>query len=165
VPSVRSITDLWPLLLLLAILLLPFDIGVRRVAVGRTDIARAIEEARRRLGILPRPQPAHAGPGTPELAALFEAKSRVRDRARPPQPPVLGRRPDAEATEPEAAVPWAQDLQLRGRAGRETGTPAAFLGAPAPLNSNAPQTAPPDAPSEGEESLATRLRRAREQRQ
>src|SRR5438552_11217447 len=75
--SVESKSELWPLLLLLAILLLPLDVGVRRVAVSRRDAARALEELRKRMGWLPRPVPALSGASTSDMAALFEAKART----------------------------------------------------------------------------------------
>src|SRR5205823_1686331 len=79
--AAKSSTPTWPLLLLLAILLLPFDIGVRRVSIYRGDVTRAIESARRRLGLLPKPAPAMPGASTPEIAALFGAKRRTTARA------------------------------------------------------------------------------------
>jgi Mg-chelatase subunit ChlD len=163
---VRSSTPLWPLLLTLAILLLPFDVGVRRVALYRADLARAAAELRRRLGIGQRPATAAAGASTPGLAALFGAKERIRERAGPgegwrgdprttsagsPQEPRLGERGGA------SPVPEARELQLTGRAGRDTQS--------APPSGAAPGEKPPEAGPEDAGSLAAKLRKAREQRQ
>ncbi|MEO8288437.1 MAG: VWA domain-containing protein [Chloroflexota bacterium] len=149
--AVKSTSDLWPLLLLLAILLLPFDIGVRRVAVRKADVLTALDTVKRRLGWQPRPQPATAS--APNMAALFDAKSRVRtgraddQQLRPlsdqaagtiqPQPtiPILGEiaAPDIEAPERKPAPPSAAPATTQSR-------------------------------TEDADSLATRLRRARDQR-
>lgn len=69
--------DLWPYLLGLATLLLPFDVGVRRLALGRRDLKRAwtwlIERlSRRRL------RPAVEAPSP--VSRLFQAKSRAEER-------------------------------------------------------------------------------------
>jgi Mg-chelatase subunit ChlD len=146
-PAAKTSTDLWPALLLLAILLLPFDVGVRRVAVSRADAARAWEGLRRRLGWEPRRVvPALPHGSTPEIAALFGAKGRARDRIEPVASP-----PAVRAAEPLRA----QDLQITGRVGRTVPTSQA----------EPPQQEQPVAATSEEESLAARLRRAREQRQ
>ena len=66
----------WPWLLLLAAVLLPFDVGVRRLVVSRRDLARfgrrLAEAARLRQ---PAPQTVHAR--TEQLGALFRAKDRA----------------------------------------------------------------------------------------
>lgn len=160
--AAKSTTPLWPLLLLAAILLLPFDIGVRRVSIYRADIVRAIEAVRERLGLLPKAVPAAPGASTPEMVALFGAKQRITTR-------VELRKPDAENNDVNGTTPalpvtsqrtqpstpteqtaWAQDLQPAKSAGREVqgGT------------QNTPQ--PPS--TQEEDNLASRLRRAREQR-
>jgi Mg-chelatase subunit ChlD len=155
---VRQQTDLWPLLLILAILLLPFDVGIRRIAFGRRDIERALNAARARAGLLRRPQPVAAGGGTPEMVALFGAKARGRERVAPeprehqvlPNPQTLS---DAgPAGQPRGE---ARDLQHTGRSGRPR---------PGARDEVAPAPAVIEAESPGEESLAARLRKAREQR-
>jgi uncharacterized membrane protein len=82
--------DLWPALLGLATLLLPFDVGVRRLALGRRDWEKArnwvLERLRRRQ---PRPVQAPS-----PLSRLFQAKSRAEER-----------RPAAGTAAPEAAPP------------------------------------------------------------
>jgi hypothetical protein len=151
--AVKSTSDLWPLLVLLAVLLLPFDIGARRLSVGRVDIINAVGDVRRRLGWQPRPQAATVGASTPEMVALFGAKERVRlvdegrrtkDEGRPVVsmvPPVLGK------------VDVEED-KSKERSGR--------MQAEVPGESAASVAHVVE--ETGEESLATRLRRAREQR-
>jgi len=71
--------DLWPYLLGLAALLLPFDVGVRRLALGRRDLERAWgwvqEQLRRTVPLLAQEERA-ASP----VGRLFQAKSRATER-------------------------------------------------------------------------------------
>ena len=55
--AVQSSTPIWPALLIVALLLLPFDVGVRRVSVYRGDLVRAWGAVRRRLGRCPLNRP------------------------------------------------------------------------------------------------------------
>lgn len=172
---VRSATPLWPLLLLFAILLLPFDIGVRRVAVSRADVSKALRGARNRLGLSPRRlAPAGGGASTPEMAALFGAKERTRERvggmnALPADPPVgraRGGQDDALALYAPAqgqgpvATPnaGARDLQLGDRVGR-----TAVDGGSTTSSSSRDELQQPDASGQ-DNTLAARLRKAREER-
>jgi Ca-activated chloride channel family protein len=71
-PAVYSAADMVPLFLLLAMLLLPFDIAVRRLAVDLSDARRAMDWLRART--------AKAVPqrgGTPELGRLLDRKGAV----------------------------------------------------------------------------------------
>ncbi len=98
-------TPIWPWLLVMAMLLVPIDVGVRRVALARSDFTRAGEGIRRRLG-LARPLP-EAAPGLAELRA---AKSRSERRAeRPTAPPPRTATPPQrpQRVAPEAAAPSA----------------------------------------------------------
>lgn len=156
-PAARSTSDLWPLLLLLAILLLPFDVGVRRLAITGADVARARAEIRRRLGWHPRP--AHATPqaSTPQVAALFGAKERSRERFDTGSPPA--QLPAVPPSAPPTAAS-ARDLQLEGRTGRSTSAAQARTSSqsiPGPAQ-EATETGTP------EDNMAARLRRSREQR-
>lgn len=151
--AVQSSNELWPVLLLLAILLLPFDIGVRRLGIGWRDIARARAALRKRLGWQPTPLPAAAHASTPGMSALFSAKERTHERT---QLEPVANLQDADPTSPS----WVQELQLTGRSGRAQSPPPAIQENNTPTGPESKQ----DAPS-SEEGLATRLRRAREQRQ
>ena len=98
--------DLWPILLGLAALLLPFDVGVRRLALGRRDLERAgawisAHLPRRR----PRPVPETPTP----LRRLLRAKSRAEKPtpeagapppAEPPPPPAPPFQPKPSPLEP-----------------------------------------------------------------
>ncbi len=69
--------DLWPYLLGLAALLLPFDVGVRRLVLGRRDLARARAWLMARL---PRRRPLPVAEAPSPLGRLFEAKARAEER-------------------------------------------------------------------------------------
>jgi hypothetical protein len=121
-PPAPRTTDLWPWLLLIAALLLPLDIGVRRVLVGWRDLPRFLEEARGRLA----PAPAPVVPGDASAAAtlgsLFEARRRQERRA-PPAPAReiagrLARDREAPAAPPPGLQPHApagSGVQITGR--------------------------------------------------
>jgi hypothetical protein len=107
-------TPIWPWLLLLAILLVPLDIGVRRVAISRSDLRRARAWAASRVGL---------GRAEPETVANLSELRAARDRSqrrtersveppvqapgppppsRGPVPPVGPARPATVAPEPPA---------------------------------------------------------------
>ena len=140
---------IWPWLLLLAILLVPLDVGVRRVALIRGDFLKARAWVARRAG-LARAAP-EAVPGLAELRAARERGDRRTGRAMPaartPEPQEAAS-PTAATPEPATPVPPRQ--------------PEA-----APRRAAAPPTAPPPrptAPPEDEpadETLAERLARRR----
>ena len=75
-------TPIWPWLLLLAIALVPLDVGVRRVALRRSDMRRARAWAARRVG-LGRAEP-EAVPGLADLRAARDRSARRADRVTPP---------------------------------------------------------------------------------
>jgi len=92
--------DLWPYLLGLATLLLPFDVGVRRLALGRRDLERAWAWG---VAHLPRRRPRPAVEAPSPVTRLFSAKSRAEERRSAadvvpkPAPPPSDARPSAPA--------------------------------------------------------------------
>lgn len=87
--------EVWQSLILLALLLLPIDVGMRRVRVSREDLTAALEAALTRIRLLSESlwglrRPLEAGPGLDRLKA-----SRLRVRLRGP----------ADVTEPDESVP------------------------------------------------------------
>jgi hypothetical protein len=132
-------TPIWPWLLILAIVLVPLDVGVRRVALTRAHFRRARGWAGRRIGI-GRPEP-EAVPGLAELRA---AKARSDRRT------VRGTDPAAETATPGVAVASAPPATPRPTSRRRPAPPAKVEPAPTA------QT-PPD---QGE-TLAERLARRR----
>ncbi|MGZ8476046.1 MAG: hypothetical protein ACXWWQ_07510, partial [Candidatus Limnocylindria bacterium] len=128
-------TPIWPWLLLFAILLVPLDVGVRRVALTAGDFRRARAWTARRLG-LARAAP-EAVPGLAELRAARERGDRRSGRAAPAPRP-------AEPVETRVDAPAGASP---ARAARPT----------------QPET-PPEPPSADEpagETLAERLARRR----
>ncbi len=125
-------TPIWPWLLLLAILLVPVDIGVRRVALTRADLRRARGWVASRLGRGERAP--EVVPGLAELRAAAERRRGLTDRsprrespsapaAEAPTPlpasepaaaaPSAAARPPVEATPPSSAEPAEESLSAR----------------------------------------------------
>ena len=71
-PAVFSAADMIPLFLLLAMLLLPFDVAVRRLALDISDLHRAMDWLRKRTA---KAVPQRAA--TPELGRLLDRKGAV----------------------------------------------------------------------------------------
>jgi Mg-chelatase subunit ChlD len=113
IPASAFPTPIWPWLLVLALLLVPVDIGIRRVALARSDLARAREWIKRGLGLrAPVPE---ALPGLAELRAAKERTGARTERRRvspasaapPPAESITGAaepvtRPSQPAVAPEA---------------------------------------------------------------
>ncbi len=97
-----STRDLWPYLLGLATLLLPFDIGVRRLALGRRDWEKARDWVLERL---PRRRPRPVADTPSPVSRLFEAKARSEARRAEGELSQFGRRPTADAPVSEAPLP------------------------------------------------------------
>ncbi len=95
--SVPSGTPLAPWLLLIALLLLPVDIAVRRLIITTTDIQRLRQWASRRAAV---------PVASERIAALLQAKQRGRQRAEEPAPSTVSalraRRDRAPAPAPPA---------------------------------------------------------------
>jgi Ca-activated chloride channel family protein len=117
--------DLWPHLLGLAVLLLPFDIAVRRLALGRRDFARMWEWV---LARLPgRRRPAAEAPSS--VGRLFQAKARSKARRtealRPETtavPPKVT--PSASIEQPREAPSRPRRAGTSSPVEREEGAPA-----------------------------------------
>ena len=135
--------DLWPYLLGLAALLLPFDVGLRRLALGRRDLERAWAVVRTRLQKVPSPVGEGRGEGVPSpVSRLFQAKSRVEQYQSVEQVSTPAA-PEAPETSPPPAGP-----------------------SPPPAPPSRPAASAPPAPSVAEgETLAGRLLRRRQERE
>ena len=84
-------TDLWPLLLLIALLLWPLDIALRRVSIGRRELAAArgwLAGTRRRRG--------STAPRTATGEGLFAARERA--SGAPSRAAIRSASPDAPLT-------------------------------------------------------------------
>lgn len=122
-------TPIWPWLLLLAMILVPIDVGVRRVALTRGDFSRARGWVVRRVG-LARPIP-EAAPGLAELRAARGRSQRRADRAmRPRERKASGTDPAASATSvppPASASPAPPPVGAPHADGSEAEPPAETL--------------------------------------
>jgi Mg-chelatase subunit ChlD len=74
----RAARPVWPWLILLASVLLPFDIAARRLIVTRQDLRRGRAWIVKKLGMQKPSVPQKAEPA-PHLQALFKAKERARE--------------------------------------------------------------------------------------
>jgi Mg-chelatase subunit ChlD len=72
----RTSSPLWPLLTLLALVLLPLDVGLRRLRLERGDLRRILRGRSR-------PEPSADSAAAP----LLTARNRARERGAPPPPP------------------------------------------------------------------------------
>ncbi|MEE8390719.1 MAG: VWA domain-containing protein [Anaerolineae bacterium] len=135
-----STRDLWPYLLGLATLLLPFDVGVRRLALGRRDWEKVRDWVLERL---PRRRPRPVAEAPSPVSRLFEAKSRAEDGLS-----QSGRRP--------AAGEAAPDVPPSPSAERAPTLPSRPVARPA--------KAPPASPAAEGETLAGRLLRRKRER-
>ncbi len=113
--------DLFPYLLGLATLLLPFDVGVRRLALSRRDWERAWHRMRERLARR-RPKAAEETEAPSPVSRLFEAKSRVQVEERP-LPPSAPRTdvPAAPPAAPSESAPPPQPIRPAEPVGGEDG--------------------------------------------
>jgi hypothetical protein len=73
------IRPLWPELLAAALVLLPFDIAVRRLVIERRDLLRAWNRLAARFSLRPAAQAA-GSERTPRVATLLKAKERAEER-------------------------------------------------------------------------------------
>ena len=128
-------TDLWPLLLVLALLLWPLDIALRRVSIGRREFAAAGAWVR----ALPKRRPATAA-RTAAGESLFAARERATS--------AETRAALLRSVEPAAASPAATSPAVAAPAPRPTEPPAAAVerSTPPPASTGPPVAEPPVAP-------------------
>lgn len=139
-------TPLTPFLLIVVLLLLPFDIAVRRLIVTRSDLMRLRAALSSRFG-----QAQAALPPTERLSSLLDARNRARERTQGDQ-----------AANPESVAAAVNTLStLRNRREQQAGaTPAA----PAPEQPRPRTPAAPTAPTETG-NLGARLLKKRKERE
>jgi len=112
--STSSYADLWPSLLVLALLLWPLDVALRRVSIGRRELvaARAWVRGRlRRRGV--------TGPRTADVAGMLASRERAAGAAarsallRPEGAPPRGPAPAPTATAVEATASSPEPVHER----------------------------------------------------
>jgi hypothetical protein len=114
---VAAVTDIWPLLALLAALLLPIDIAARRLSLNRADLARL-------AAMRPRRARAEANGGTPPnplLAGVLIRREESRRRTPDAAPPLAPPPPEPTPAEPSppADVSAQSDTIARLREARQ----------------------------------------------
>jgi uncharacterized membrane protein len=112
-PPARSATDLWPWLLMAALLLLPVDVGLRRIILGREDARQLLAKL---IGWLPK-QPARPQQPVSNAGRLFKVKERRAGASSETRlstaSPARPKRVSATRPEPEAAQAQAAALSER----------------------------------------------------
>jgi uncharacterized membrane protein len=130
-------TDLWPFLLVLAVLLWPLDIALRRMSIGRRELAAArgwvtgLPERRRTAG--PRTATAEAMLAASSRARMSESRAALRPAVADPataavEPARVG--PTAAAPELPAVAPATGTTTERSEPGTATPSAVAAAGAP-----------------------------------
>jgi Ca-activated chloride channel family protein len=141
-------TDTWPWLLVLALLLWPLDIALRRVSVGRRELADA------RRSIMDRVRGRRVAPRSVTSESMLAARGRAGSASA--RTAILREAgPRSTADPPPAAEP---PTPPGGAADSEPGGPAA--GAPPPAPASTPPAPLPSAPASADDTL-TRLREAK----
>jgi Mg-chelatase subunit ChlD len=136
-PAPRAATrPVWPVLLLLAALLLPVDIAVRRLVVTRYEMQRALQRVQGWLAVR-RPATVLEGERAEQLSSLFRAKDRAGTETKGPAPADSGNLPPPIVTRATENVPPSTPA-------RAPVTPAAPP--PTGVSASAP-TSPPAGPS------------------
>jgi len=152
--STSRFTDLWPLLLVVALLLWPLDIALRRVSIGRRELAAArgwvTGAGRRRKTVAPRPAVSEGLLAARDRASSTSARSAIR-------------------AEPDSSASAAASTTATVPAGsvQAAATPPPVPTAPPSPATRAPKPRPPTEPAPSESSdtmsrLRDAKRRARE---
>ncbi|MDL1902451.1 VWA domain-containing protein [Anaerolineae bacterium CFX9] len=147
-----ALNPLAPLLILIALLLLPFDIAVRRLLITASDVRRLREAVfGRRL--------AYAGAEQqPRLASLMDAKARAEQRI---TAEIRAVRPDEPTATPSATVGALRSRRAERAAPKPADAPAPRPTAETPA---APKPATTAKRTDGEGSLASQLLKKRKDR-
>jgi Ca-activated chloride channel homolog len=110
--STSRFTDLWPLLLVVALLLWPLDIALRRVSIGRRELGAArgwvTGAGRRRKTVAPRPAVAEGLLAARDRASSTSARSALRAE---PDSGASAAPPTASAPSAPAAPPAGAPVQ------------------------------------------------------
>ncbi len=158
--ATSQFTDLWPLLLVLALLLWPLDIALRRVSVGRREFAAAgawVRGIGRRGG---RAAPRSAT-GASLLAARERGSTAARSALRPSgSGPLMGDGSEAAAA-PAGARPPAKASVALPAPSAPVQPPARPAAGPRPDTTPDRPAQPPAAPDSGGDDTMQRLRDAK----
>lgn len=121
-PAQASLTPLAPVLLLVALLLLPFDVAIRRLLITRSDLVRLRSSLLGSAAVATEP--------SERLSSLMGAKARAQQQIQdqgntvpslrseptaPAAPPASGTSPRPTPAAPEAAAPKTENENLAGQ--------------------------------------------------
>ena len=104
-PPVSGASPFWPQMLTLFVILLPIDVGLRRIIVGRAELRRLLARLKDRLP-QSTPQPAPPAPTTSTAGSLLSVKRSERQSSPTDEPPTPtppsspGERPQAPSRPP-----------------------------------------------------------------
>ncbi len=138
-------TDLWPTLLILALLLWPLDIALRRVSIGRRELA----DARRRLKSAGR----GVAPRTAEVAGMMAARDRAAGSSARSALLGVGEAPSTSSAPPAASavsIPAAPTRPPAPAPAPAAPPPPSVIPASAPSMPPSRQAAPPATPPAGD---------------
>ncbi|MEZ0240987.1 MAG: VWA domain-containing protein [Chloroflexota bacterium] len=158
--STASFTELWPLLLILALLLWPLDIALRRVSIGRRELVDARAWVGRRFGAGPA-----TAPRTAASAGMLAARERAAGSAA--RAALLGRTPAAEretAAAPGSGIgpDTASPSPATGPGGGATAGAGPGTAAPPRAPTGTPPPAAPAPQPEAEDAATDTIARLRE---
>lgn len=168
-PPVRQLREFWMPLVLIAILLLPFDIALRRLMIGRRELRKALAWA----SAARRPTPAEAAgagraPVAQTVGSLLAARERMQARFESRSAPPSGGAPVAPNGASAEPAPTAATPGGEARAAQAVAPPPAPQvrittppKAPPPATPPAPAPAAPKTPAS--DGTLGQLLRAKEQ--
>jgi uncharacterized membrane protein len=160
--TTTSFADLWPLLLVLALLLWPLDIALRRVSLSRRELAAArswVGSIGRRRRVAPRTATVDAMLATRERAGGAGARAALVKSAAPAATAAGGAEMERSGTTSQSA------MRLRASPGPAPSTepsPVPPSAAPAPQSAPDPESSPePSTAPAAETDTVARLREAK----
>ena len=157
VPAVYAPRPLTPLLLLLALLLLPFDVGVRRLLIDAADLRAWLAALRRRPALQPAMAPAGAAAPLATVRAR-RATRRERVAASSAQQPAAPTAAASGTQQPAPPIFPADSGAAQAPRTARVATPAAPPRPVAPVREERPAPAAPPAATSSPEPSATASR-------
>jgi Mg-chelatase subunit ChlD len=121
--ATRASQPIAPLLLLIAAVLLPFDVAVRRLIITKTDLIRLRDWVKQKTAL--RRAQGEPAQTTPQMEALFSAKSRMRDNA--PTPRVDSSAQEIPVETETVSSPEKEAQESRPRPEQASSTTSALL--------------------------------------
>jgi len=99
-PAAPSNEELWPYLILAALLLLPIDVGLRRIIFGREDLRRVWRKVRGQL-----PEPSFNLPMPSSAGQLLQIKRPTASKSTPIEPTIKPTFSTSKTPPPQSTPP------------------------------------------------------------